>query len=130
MPSQIRGITGPTGKWYSDKTLGVGNSFSSKFSIAVMGNASDETVGSGDGGRGSPDREFPARDSVGVGCRPGGHYRSGLDSGYAAGLQKAQSDASAIIEEAKAQADRILASAEKQASKLTEPDQKQKKKVA
>ncbi len=53
-----------------------------------------------------------------------------LDSGYAAGLQKAQTDASAIIEEAKAQADRILASAEKQASKLTEPDQKQKKKVA
>lgn len=53
-----------------------------------------------------------------------------LESGYAAGLQKAQQDASTIIEEAKAQAERILASAEMQADPLTEPDQKQKKKVA
>ena len=53
-----------------------------------------------------------------------------LESDYAAGLQKAQQDASAIIEEAKTQAERILASAEKQVDQLTEPDQKQKKKVA
>lgn len=59
-----------------------------------------------------------------------GQSDASLDSGYAAGLQKAQKDAATIIEKAKAQAERIVASAEEKASRLTELPEEQIKKRA
>ena len=53
-----------------------------------------------------------------------------LASDYAAGLQKAQRDAAAIIEEGKAQAARIVASAEEQAKPLPDlPDLPEEQKM-